>query len=54
MKTKKKNIYTHNLNCKVTEQQFNDLKTIKLLSGQSISKLFRDNISFLINFYSKK
>jgi len=51
---KKEIKYTHSINCKLTEQQFNDLQTIKENSGQSISKLMRSNIIFLMSYYQPK
>jgi hypothetical protein len=42
------------INCKVTEQQYQDLKAIKETSGISISTLMRNNIAFLLAYYKPK
>jgi len=54
MKRRRKTKYTHGINCKLTEQQFQELKQIKLNTGVSISSLLRGNIAFLISYYAKK
>lgn len=48
---KKKIEYTHAINIKLSESQFNDLQAIKAKSKISTSKLIRDNIEFLKNYY---
>jgi hypothetical protein len=48
MKTKK---YTKRINLIISEKQFKDLQTIKENSGKTISKLMRENIVFLLEYY---
>lgn len=50
-KTKK---YTHSVNIKLTPEQFEQMKTIKEKSGKSISELMRQNIVFLLFYYTSK
>jgi hypothetical protein len=53
-RTTKKEIYTHSINCKVTDKQYNDLKAIKKISGISISEMMRNNIAFLLAYHKPK
>jgi hypothetical protein len=54
MKKRKSIIYTHTVNCKVTNSQYNDLLKAKEISGISISTMMRDNIAFLLAYYQPK
>jgi hypothetical protein len=47
-------IQTHAINCKVSDEQFEQFKEIRRLSGKSISALIRENIPFLLSYYGNK
>ena len=53
-RTTKKEVFTHSINCKVTDKQYNDLLAIKEISGISISSMMRNNIAFLLSYYKPK
>ena len=48
---KKKIVYSKAINIKITEQQYQDLQTIRAKSGKSFSELMRDNITFYLSYF---
>jgi len=44
--------YNHQINIKLTQLEYDKILEIKKLSGKPISKLVRENLPFLLNYYS--
>jgi len=53
-RTTKKEVFTRWITLKVSEKQYQDLKTLKELSGQNMSTMMRNNIAFLLAYYKPK
>jgi hypothetical protein len=53
MATKRKLVYDRSLNVKMTEDQYKQMMQIKAITGISLSKLMRENLTFLVAYHLK-